>query len=145
MNKVIRLCIRLVLYLLVPFLLLGLFAQLVSHAAPLSGQSVLLLLLAVLAVVCLNWFICYVIHRKRISLLLFAYGALCLLVVIIVLYNALPLVSETKPVLADIGGFLTLMILLLASFWLAACPSRPAHAAAVILRVFFGLILVALA
>ena len=128
-------------YALAPFLLLWFLAPPIGAAVRRSDAAAFLILLAILGVVLLNEYIYYAIHRKRPSLLLFAYGLLCLIAVVIIEEESLPADCALVSTLAIIGGFLMLMFLLVLSFWFARRPSRPAHAAAVGLRITVALIL----
>ena len=67
-------------YVLVPALLLWLLAPAAGEAVRGSDPAALLILLAALAVVGLNWRIGSVLRTERPSLLVFSYGFLCLLI-----------------------------------------------------------------
>ena len=141
MGKALKFCLSLFFYLLVPVLLLGFLAQPIGNTVRYSDLAAFHILLAASGMVLLNWLVCRVICRKRPSLLVFAHGIVCLLAVLIIQYEALPAYDPLASTLAVIAGFLSLAALLLAGFWFAARPSRPAHVAAVGLRIIFGVIL----
>ena len=132
-------------YALVPFLLLWFLAGPIAGAVRLSEPSAFWILLAALAAVGLNWYVYARFHRKRPPLPVFAHGALCLLAVLIIQVESLPAYSELAPTLAAAGASLAMAHLLLISFWLASRASRPAHAAAVGIRILLGVILFGMA
>ena len=129
------------LYVLVPAVLLYFLARPVGEAVRVSDAAVFLILLAALAAVLLNWLVYAVLRRKRPPLPVFACGVFYLLIVELIEHYALPASHPLASTLAVIGGCLTLVCLLLLSFWLASCPSRPAHVIAVGLRIIVGLTL----
>ena len=131
----------LLLYGLVPVLLLVFLAKPVSGAVRRSGAAALLILLAGLGAVVLNWFVYRLVRRQRPTLLVFAHGVLCLLALTLVEQEALPAYDPLASSLALIAGSLALACLLLLSFWFAARRSRPAHAVAAGIRITLGIIL----
>ena len=129
-------------YVLVPVLLLWLLAPVAGEAARRSDPAVFLILFAALGIVCLNWFLYSVFRGKRPSLLVFAHGALCLLIVLIVLSEALPSDHRLKSTLAVIGGHLGMASAFLFSLWCASPRrSKLAHSTAIVIWVFLGLTL----
>ena len=128
------------LYALIPALCLWLFPQPVGSAVRGSDSSAFLILLATLAAVVLNWLIYIMIQKKHPSLLVFAHGVLCLLLMVLIEYSALPASGTLASTLSVIAGCLTLVYLFLLSFWLAAHRSRTAHVFAVGLWIIIGLI-----
>ena len=130
----------LLLYALFPVLCLLLLARPVGDAVRGAEPAAFLILLAALACVCLNWFVYTLVHRKLPSLLVFAFGAFCLLLVIIVEYEALPASAPLASTLAVIGGCLVLAFLFTLSYWFAARRSRPAHVIAVGLWIVIGIV-----
>ena len=127
-------------YALFPLLCLWSLAQPIGDAVRGSGTAAFLILLAALVCVGLNWLVYIRLRRKRPSLLVFAFGAFCLLLVVITEYNALPASAPVASALAVIGGCLALTGLFLLSYWFAARRSRPAHVAAVGLWMIIGII-----
>ena len=130
----------LLLYVLFPSVCLLLFTQQIASAVRASEAAAFLILFAASTGVCLNWTAYTVIHRKRPSLLVYAYGALCLLLLVIIEYEALPGSLGLASTLAVIGGCLALAFMFLLSFWLSRRRSRPAHVFAVGLWIMIGLI-----
>ncbi len=128
------------LYGLFPVLFLCLFAKPVGNAVRGSDAAAFLILLAALACVGLNWLVYAALRRKRPSLLVFAYGTFCLLLIVIVEYEALPASAPVASTLALIGGCLALAGLFLLSYWFAARRSRPAHVIAVGLWIIIGIV-----
>ena len=128
------------LYALIPALCLWLFPQPVGSAVRGSDSAAFLILLATLAAVVLNWLIYIMIQKKHPSLLVFAHGVLCLLLMALIEYSALPASGTLASTLSVIAGCLTLVYLFLLSFWLAAHRSRAAHVFAVGLWIVIGLI-----
>jgi hypothetical protein len=131
----------LLLYILVPGLLLWLLARPIGNAVRASDTSAFLILLAALGAVALNWLVYKLIRQKRPSLLVIAYGIFCLLAVVFVEHDALPGYASLTSTLAIIAGFLVLMSLLLASFWLAARNTKLTRVLAVGMRIAVGVIL----
>ncbi len=127
-------------YALAPALCLLLLAGPIGNAAQNSDPAAFLILLAVLGAVGLNWLVYAAIHRRRPSLLVFAHGVFCVLLVLIIEYEALPGYQELASTLAVIGGCLALALLFLLSFWFASRRSRPAHTVAVGLWITIGLV-----
>ena len=128
------------LYALFPFLSLLLLARPIGNAVRGADSAAFLILLASLVGVGLNWFVYSLVRRKRPSLLVFGFGAFCLLAVTIVEYNALPASAPVASTLAVIGGCLALAGLFLLSYWFAARRSRPAHVIAVGLWIIIGIV-----
>ena len=128
------------LYAAAPFLCVLFLREPIGRAARESDAAAFGILFAALACVCLNWGVYVLIHRKRPSLPVFAYGVFCLLLTVILESEALPGSVSLASTLAVIGGCLLLLFLFLLSFWFAARPSRPEHAIAVGLRIIIGLI-----
>ena len=130
------------LYALVPVLFLLFFTDPVGRAAGGSAAAVWLILLAALCAVALNELVYALIRRKRPSLLVFAWGAFCLLLVTLTVYFALPASLLLASSLAVIAGCLTLAFLFLLSYWLAPRRSKAAHVFAVGLWITIGIIAV---
>ena len=129
-------------YVLVPALLLWLLAPAAGEAVRGSDPAAFLILLAALAVVGLNWRIGSVLRTERPSLLVFSYGFLCLLIVIIIESEALPADHRLKSTLAVIGGHLGMVSVFLFSLWCASPRrSKLAHSTAVVIWVILGLTL----
>lgn len=133
------------LYVLAPFLFLWLLVQPVGSAVRQSAAASFWILLAVLGIVCLNWLVYTVIHHRRPSLLVFAHGVLCLLIITAVEHESLPADDPLTSTLAVIGGHLLLAFLLLFSLWCASRRSKAAHSTAVVIWVLLGLIFCAMA
>ncbi len=127
------------LYVLPAVLCLVLLAGPIGNAARSSDAAVYLVLLAALGAVILNWAAYRAAQKKNPSMLVFAWGAVCVLLVLIVEYEALPNTKEILSTLAVIGGCLALTAMFLLSFFLAA-PHRNklAHSTAVFLWVLIG-------
>ena len=85
MSKAKKLLISQIFYTLAPLLLLGFLAGPVQDAVRASDAAAWWILLATLGAVGLNWYVYYLLHRKRPSLLVFAHGVLCLLIVSVIL------------------------------------------------------------
>ena len=129
------------LYALFPILCLSFLARPIGHAVRGSDTAAFLILLASLGAVGLNWFVYAAVHRKRPSLLVFAYGIFCMLVIVIIEYEALlDTYGSILSTLSVIGGCLALTVLFLLSFWLASRRSKAAHSAAVVIWVIIGLV-----
>ena len=128
------------LYAFFPFLCLWFLARPIGSAVRVSDPAVFLILLAALAFVGLNWLVYSFVHRKRPSLLVFAFGVFFLLAVVVVEYDALPASAPVASTLAVIGGCLALAGLFLLSYWFAARRSRPAHVIAVGLWIAIGVV-----
>ncbi len=129
------------LYVLVPLLILVFLKQPVADAALASDTEAFRILLAAMGAVVVNWLVYSVVHRKRPSFLVFAYGALLLLVVVAVEYLALPGNRPLVSTLAIIGITLLQIALILLSYWFVSLKTKPAYAAAVTLRVIVGIFL----
>ena len=140
MSKAKKLLISQIFYTLAPLLLLGFLAGPVQDAVRASDAAAWWILLAALGAVGLNWYVYYLLHRKRPSLLVFAHGVLCLLIVSVIQYLALPGYHPLSSALTFIGTALVTVFLLLLSTWLAARTSRPTHAAAVAMRIALAVI-----
>ncbi|MBQ6060109.1 MAG: hypothetical protein IJL36_01575 [Clostridia bacterium] len=140
MSKRIPQLIRLVFYALAPLLLLVFLARPVRNAVLASDPAAWMILLAVLAAVCLNWAVYAVIRRKRPSFLVFSVGIFWILVTAVIQYTGLPGGHPLMPTLAIVIAVLALVILLLLERWFTFRPSKPAHATAVVIRVFLGII-----
>ena len=145
MNKPLRQWISPVLYVLATALLLTLCARPIRDAVRNSGTAVFPVLLYALGAAALGWLGYAAVRRRHPPLPALGYGALCLLAVVVILYDALPVLNTLKPALADLGGLLVMAALLLFSFWFAGRPSRPAHAVSVGLRILYCVILFAMA
>ena len=130
------------LYAFFPVLCLTLLAQRIGDGARSSDWAAFCILFAAAACVCLNWLAYTLIHRKRPSLPVLAWGTFCLLLVVIIEQGALPAYESLTATLATIGGCLVLAILFLLSFWFAARRSRPAHVIAVGCWITVGVIAV---
>ena len=145
MDKRAKRIIRLVFfYALVPILLLAFLAQPIGSAALASDTAAFLIQLAALAAVGLNWLVYTAVYRKRPSFVIFAYGLLCVLIVVCLQYGVLPGDHQLMPTLAVIIAALALGVLLLLERWCTAAKSKPAHAAAVVIRVLLGFIFAAM-
>ena len=131
----------LLLYALAPVLLLILLVRPVGEAVRRSDAAAFLIMLAALATLVLNWVVYTLIRRKRPSLLVFAFGILCLVAVVLIEQEALPGSGTLAPTLAIICGFLALLSMLLFSFWLAAHNTRVTRVFAVGLRIIVGICL----
>ena len=129
------------LYALVPVLLLIFFAQPAGDAARGSGAAAWNILLASLGAVILNWIVYAAVHRKRPSLLVFAYGVFLLMITASVLYLALPGYNPLVSSLSIIGITLLQVVLILLSHWFVSLKTKPAYAAAVTVRVIVGIFL----
>ena len=128
------------LYVLAPAVCLYFLHQPISNAVRASGSAAFLILLAVFGLVILNWIIYAVTHRKRPSLLVYAYGLFCLLLVNLIEYNAIPAYEPLASRLATIAGCLALIFLFLLSFWFTARNTRPSRVIAVGLWIAIGLL-----
>ena len=128
------------LYVFFPLLGLWFLARPIGSAVRGSGPAPFLILLTALAFVGLNWLVYFLVHRKRPSLLVFGFGAFCLLALVVVEYDALPASAPVASTLAVIGGCLALAGLFLFSYWFAAHRSRPAHVIAVGLWILIGIV-----
>ncbi len=142
----IRLCaikgLRILLfYVAVPVVLLTVLAQLIRDTVLRSEPAVYWILLVALGAVALNWLVYALIRRKRPTLLVFAHGILCLLIVVLIEQFSFPGYYSVVSTLAVIGGFLALAFLFLISFWLAATHNKAAHSAAVVIWVILFLTL----
>ena len=140
MKKIIPQLIRLVFYVLAPLLLLVFLARPIRNAVLASDPAAWMILLAVLAAVGLNWGVYAVIRRKRPSFLVFSVGIFWILVTAVIQYTGLPGGHPLMPTLAIVIAVLALVILLLLERWFTFRPSKPAHAAAVVIRVLLGII-----
>ena len=127
-------------YALIPALLLVLLAGPVGNTVRGSDAAVFLVLLGALVAVGLNWFVYHAVRGKVPSLLVFSFGALCVLAVAAIELESLPGDHPLRSTLAVIGGFLALSSMLLLSFWCARHRSKAAHAAAVVIWVLLGLV-----
>ena len=130
------------LYTLPPVLFLLLFTQPIGEAVRGSDPAIFLILLAMLGVVCLNWFAYTAVNKRCPSLLVFAHGMFCLLLTVIVEYETLPNTHPILSTLAVIGGCLALGFMFLLSFWFASRHTKPAASAAVVLWVIIGVVAV---
>ena len=140
---------NLLFYVVFPFSGLAFLSGPIGRAACESDPSAFWILFTAFALVCLNWLVYHTVHRKYPSLLVFAHGIFCLLLVLIIEYETLPgylpRYYGLTSTLAMIGGCLALAFLFLLSFWLASRRSKFAHAAAVMIWVMIGLIAVLIA
>ena len=127
-------------YALFPFLCLLFLARPIGNAICGADSAAFLILLASLVCIGLNWPVYGLVRRKRPSLLVFGFGAFCLLAVSIVEYNTLPASAPVASALAVIGGCLALTGLFMFSYWFAARRSRPAHVIAVGLWIIIGIV-----
>ena len=128
------------LYALFPGLALVFLSWPLGSAARASAHAPWLILFSALAAVCLNWLVYARLHRRRPSLLVFSWGAFCLLVLAILLHEALRGFYEQTYILGLLGGCLAFTFLFLLSYWLAARRSRAAHVFAVGLWIIIGII-----
>ena len=129
-------------YVFVPALCLGLLAAPAGNAARGSDPAVFLMLLAAVGAVVLNWLVYSGLRGKRPPLLVYAYGAFCLLIVVIILFEALPSDHRLKSTLAVIGGHLGMASAFLFSLWCASPrKSKLAHSTAIVIWVLLGLTL----
>ena len=135
---------NLLFYVVLPFSGMAFLSGPIGRAACESDPSAFWILFTASALVCLNWLVYHTVHRKCPSLLVFAHGIFCLLLVVIIEYEMLPgylpRYYSLTSTLAMTGGCLALAFLFLLSFWLASRRSKFAHAAAVMLWVIIGLI-----
>lgn len=129
-------------YMLVPLAVFLLLAGPVGSIVRGSSSAVLWVLLAGLGAVVLNWLVYTAVRRKRPSLLVLANGGLCLMVVLVIGFEALPTDHTLRSTLAVIGGYLTLAALYSFSLWCAA-PQRnkAAHSTAIVIWVILFLFL----
>ncbi len=132
-------------YVLVPFLILLFLARPIAETVLHSDASAFPILLATMGAVVLNWLVYRCIHRKRPSLLVFAHGLFCLLIVMIIQYLALPGYLRLSSTLSILGVTLLQVILILLSFWFVSLKAKPAYAAAVTIRVIVGMFLAIMA
>lgn len=130
----------LLLYVLVPLLCLVFLARPVADAVRASDSAVFCILLAAAGAVMLNWLVYRLIHHRRPSLLVYAWGMLCLLLISLIEYDALPGFYPLTSTLSYICAFFALLFLFLFSYWLAMRNTRPARTAAMILRIILALI-----
>ena len=130
----------LLLYVLAPLLVLILLAKPVADAVRASGTAVCYILVAAAGAVVLNWLIYSLIRKRRPSLLVFSFGMLCLLLVSVVMYDALPGFSPLASTLSYICALFALLFLFLLSYWLAIRNTKPSRAAAVVLRIVLALL-----
>lgn len=131
-------------YILAPCIILRLLADPIGSAVLRSDGNAFLILLLVFAAVALNWLVYSRLRRKAPSHLVFAWGFLWLLFVVIIESEAFPAVYPLVSTLAVIGGVFTLAALFLISFWLAARRARAAHTAAVVIWVVLFLVFCAM-
>ncbi len=130
----------LLLYVLAPLLVLIFLAKPVADAVRASGTAVCYILVAAAGAVVLNWLIYSLIRKRRPSLLVFSFGMLCLLLVSVVMYDALPGFSPLASTLSYICALFALLFLFLLSYWLAIRNTKPSRAAAVVLRIVLALL-----
>ena len=130
----------LLLYVLVPLLGLIFLAQPVRNAVLASDATSFRILLASAGAVGLNWLVYRLVRRHHPSLLVFAWGMLCLLLVSLIEYITLPGYDPMASTLSYICAFFALMFLFLLSYWFAIRNTRPARTAAIILRIILALI-----
>lgn len=129
-------------YVIVPAFCLGLLTAPAGNAARGSDPAVFLMLLAAAVAVLLNWLVYSVLRKKHPPLLVYAYGAFCLLIVVIILSESLPSDHRLKSTLAVIGGHLGMVSAFLFSLWCASPRrSKLAHSTAVVIWVILGLTL----
>ena len=128
------------LYVLIPLLCLIFLAQPVRDAVRASDAAAFYILLAASAAVALNWLAYRLIRRKHPSLLVFSWGTLCLLLVSLIEYDALPGFYPLASTLSYICAFFALVFLFLLSYWFAIRNTKPARTAAIILRIILALI-----
>ena len=131
-------------YVIVPSLVLWLLARPIGTAVRGSGSAVYWIFLASLCVVGLNWFVYRNIHGKRPSLLVFAHGILCLLVVAIIEQESLPSNDPLRSTLAVLVGYLAIACLLLFSFWLASRRTKFTVSVAVVIWVILLIVFCAM-
>ena len=132
-------------YILIPLVLLKLLAKPIGDAVLRSDAACFRILLAALAAVGLNWYVYYLIRKKRPSLLVFAFGALFLLIVTAIEHETFESTYYLRSTLAVIGGFLLVAFLFLFSFWCAGRRNKFAHSTAVVIWVILFLLLVIMA
>ncbi len=133
---------KLFFYVFVPALCLGLPAAPAGNAARGSDPAVFLMLLAAAGAVLLNWLVYSALRGKHPPLLVYAYGAFCLLIVVIILSESLPSDHRLKSTLAVIGGHLGMASAFLFSLWCASPRrSKLAHSTAIVIWVLLGLTL----
>ena len=130
----------LLLYVLAPLLGLIFLAKPVADAVRASDAAVFYILLTAAGAVVLNWLIYRLVRGKRPSLPVFSFGMLCLLLVSVVMYDTLPGFCPLASTLSYICALFALLFLFLLSYWLAIRNTKPARAAAVILRIILALI-----
>ena len=128
------------LYVLAPVVCLYFLHQPICSAVRASGSAAFLILLAAFGAVLLNWLVYTVIHRKHPSLLVYAYGVFCLLLVNLIEYNAIPAYDPLASSLATIAGCLTFIFLFLLGFWFAARNTRLSRVFAVAAWITIGLL-----
>ena len=128
------------LYGLVPLLCLLLLAQPIQDAVRGQDAAAFLILLAAFAAVVFNWFVYFSVRRRLPSLLVFAHGTSCLLLVTLVEYFARPAWDALSSTLSVVAGCLLLAALFLLSYWLAARRSKAAHVFAVGIRIVIGVL-----
>ena len=132
-------------YGLIPGISLWLAARPIRNAVRASETAVFPVIAAGLGAVGLNWGIYALVRRRRPTLPVTAHGLLCVTAVIILVYEALPGYVPIRSVLAYLFTVPVIAAVLLFSFWLAAVPSKPAHAAAVVMRSLLRIFLVGMA
>ena len=130
----------LLLYVLVPLLCLVFLAEPVRGAVRASDAAVFRILLVSMCAVGVNWLVYKIIRRKQPSLLVYAYGTFCLLLVSLIQYSALPGFYPLTSTLSYVCAFFALVFLFLLSYWFAMRNTKPSHTAAVILRIILGFI-----
>ena len=125
-------------YALIPLLLACLLAKPMSDAVRRSDAAAFGILAAAAGTVCLNWVVYRILKRRHPPLPVFSHGVLCMLTSVIIQHEALSGHYVLAPILAMFEVTLAMAALLMISFWLAARPSRPAHAASVVIRAVLG-------
>ena len=128
------------LYILAPAVCLYFLRRPIGNAVRASGSAAYLILLAALAAVSVNWLAYAVLHRKQPSLLVYAYGVFCILLVHLIEYTALPAYTPLASGLAIVGGCLAFVFLFLLSFWLSDRNTRLSRVIAVGLWIAIGVI-----
>ena len=128
------------LYVLAPAVCLYFLRRPIGNAVRDSGSAAYLILLAALAAVCVNWLVYAALHRKQPSLLVYAWGVFCILLVHLVEYTSLPAYTPLASGLAIVGGCLVFVFLFLLSFWLSARNTRLSRVIAVGLWIAIGVI-----
>ena len=132
-------------YILAPFAALWLFAGAAREAVLRSDTAALWLLPAAALAAVLNWAVYRAVRGRRPTLLVYAFGLLCLAAAAAIVHLAYPSDHYMVSALAAIAGALLLAGMLLFSFWCASRRNKFAHSTAVVLWVLLFLAGVAMA